>query len=117
MKNIFSDMGVVQNLGWIDRVVRVVVSALMIVVPVILMSMQGTAESWMLYVMLVAIYPLLTGILGFDPMYYLLDLRTCGMSGRNRCGSFPFEIDAALGRNPVSRSKISNELDYSRHVR
>ena len=116
MKKLINGIGVVQNLGWLDRVLRVVVGTFMIAMPVFLMSTEGASEAWLSYLMLAAIYPLLTGIMGFDILYQLLKVKSCDTSNRNQCGSFPYEVDAALGRNPISRSRIINELDHSRHV-
>ena len=117
MKNAIKSIGVVQNIAWYERVVRVVAGALMIAGPIFLMSTEMQVAPWMSYVMLVAIYPLLTGIMGFDVLYTLLGVKTCGTSNRNQCGSFPFEVDAALGHNPISHSQISNELGHSHHAR
>lgn len=117
MKNAMNGIGVVQNIGWLDRVVRVVGGALMIAIPIFLMSTETSTAAWMFYVILAAIYPLLTGIIGFDAFYKMLDVKSCGSSNRNPCGSFPYEVDAALGHNPISDSDIINELGHSHHAR
>ncbi len=117
MKTLLNDMGIVQNMGWHDRTIRVVVGSLMISVPLyLLMSASAPVASWMFYVILVAVYPVLTGIIGFDVFYNLFRVRSCGSSNRNQCGSYPYEIDAALGHNPIPDSDNVHDLEHSHHA-
>lgn len=117
MKNLMNELGVMQNLGWLDRVARIVGSTFMMAAPIYLMSTGTAPAAWMFYVILLAIYPLLTGIIGFDGLYSVLNVKSCDTSNRNQCGSFPYEIDAALGHNPISESRIINELGHSHYAR
>jgi len=91
---------VVQNLGLIDRVVRGLMAVLLIAGPIIHLAL-GNILSWHGYVMLAGIYPALTSILGCDPFYAMLKVRSCGTSDRTQCGTFPYEVDAALGNSPI----------------
>ncbi len=106
--------GVMQNLGWLDRVLRVLLSGALLLVPMLLAETSGVQE-WQSLFMLLAIYPLLTGIIGVDPIYQGLHLRSCDTSRRNQCGTFPYEVDAALGHDPQPGSNIEHSLEHSRH--
>jgi hypothetical protein len=108
-------MGVPQNLGWLDRVIRVVVGFLLLGVPAVMLSVQTSMATWHNYVMIVSVYPFLTAILGWDPLYYIFGAKTCGTSERNPCGTFPYEVDAALGRHPIPDSDIEHSLSISHH--
>jgi hypothetical protein len=111
-----SALGVVQNIGLVDRVVRFIVGVLMIAIPSFLL-LNGNAESmWYLYYScLIAVYPLTTSVFGIDPLYWALSYRSCGGSERNQCGTFPYEVDAALGHNPIPDSEIEHSLELSHH--
>lgn len=101
-------IGVAQNLGLADRIVRFVIGfGLMGVAAYDLYS--GSMVSWHAYAIILAIYPCLTSIVGVDPVLAMLDARTCNLDekGRNRCGTFPFEVAAALGK----KVKCQDEFD------
>jgi hypothetical protein len=116
MQQLRAQLGVIQNIGWLDRVIRVLVGAAMLVYPAYLILTSDTAQSpWLLYSMLLSVYPWLTGIVGFDPIYALFLVRSCDTSERNPCGTFPYEIDAALGRHPIPNSDIEHSLEHSHH--
>ena len=114
--SVLRDLRVMQNLGWLDRVIRVVAGAMMLGYPMILIMTNDEVQSpWVLYSMLVSIYPFLTGILGFDPLYAQFAVRSCDTSGTNPCGTVPYEIDAALGHKPIPNSTVEHSLEDARH--
>lgn len=86
----------IQNIGLTDRIVRGVLAALILGLPSLALSYSGSF-SWHGYVILLGIYPALTAILGWDPFYDLFHVRSCGGSRRSQCGTFPYEVNAALG--------------------
>jgi hypothetical protein len=106
---------IIQNLGWLDRILRFIIGAVLMTVIVYLIYTQPSAPVWYHYTILISVYPMLTAIIGLDPFYNIFDMRTCGKSDRNQCGTFPFEIDAALGRNPIPDSDIEHSLEHSHH--
>ena len=106
---------VVQNLGWLDRVIRVVIGVAFVSVPCYYLF-SGQSASWYTYLMLLAVYPLMTGMLGRDLLYDLFKVKSCGASERNQCGTFPYEIDAALGRHPIPDSDVEHSLERSHHA-
>lgn len=109
-------LGVVHNVGLFDRVLRVVIGALLLGGAVIHLQMGGVSVSpWHALAGLVSIYPFLTGIFGWDPIYSVMQVRTCGLTGRNQCGTFPYEVDAALGRNPKPERDFDHSLTGSHH--
>lgn len=91
-------LGALQNVGLWDRVLRVIIGSGLIAV-VLFDLYQHVDVGWHAYLPIIAIYPMLTGILGFDPLYSSFNYRTCDSSMRNRCGTFPFEVEAALGKD------------------
>jgi hypothetical protein len=53
---------------------------------------------------LLAVYPLMTTAMGWDPFYALFGARSCSVEGgRNQCGTFPYQVDSALGNEPRPR--------------
>lgn len=107
---------VIQNLGWLDRVLRFVIGVVLLAVPCFLIYSGEMGPTWYLVAsMLLSTYPLVTSFIGVDQIYNFFHVKSCGTSERNRCGSFPYEIDAALGRNPVPDSDIEHSLEKSHH--
>ena len=118
MTQLKARLGAMQNLGWLDRVIRVLIGTVMLLYPLyLIMTSEGAQEQWTMYSMLLSVYPWLTGILGFDPIYALFVVRTCDTSDRNRCGTFPYEIDAALGNRPIPKGEVERSLEDSHHKR
>lgn len=110
------DKRILQNEGWFDRALRIAIGGAMILVTAYLLEYDFTPKAtWEYYVMLVGIVPVITGFIGWCPIYKLLGIRTCGGNGRNPCGSLPFEIDAALGRHPIPESDVEHSLERSHH--
>lgn len=111
-----SDKRVLQNEGWFDRVLRITIGGTMILGTAYLLEYDFTPRlTWEYYVMLLGIAPVITGFVGWCPIYKLLGIRTCGGGGRNPCGSLPFEIDAALGHHPIPDSDVERSLERSHH--
>ena len=105
-----------QNLGLVDRTVRVLLGTAMLAVPYYLMIQLGaTATDWQVWLMVLSVYPCLTGILGTDPIYRMFHTKTCDLSKRNKCGSYPFQVDAFVGRNPIPEDDYEHTLSHSRH--
>ena len=91
--------GVIQNVGWLNRTFRFVVGTIMIAYPCYLFVNTGTITDWGIYSMLIAIYPLLSGILGWDPIYASMEVRSCDTSNRNLCGTITEELDSTFGQH------------------
>jgi hypothetical protein len=90
----------VQNIGLNDRIIRGVIAFIIIGYP--FLNMQN--EQYLggeLYLIFIGLYPALTAILGWDPIYTLINYRTCGAGHRNPCGTFPYEMASAMGHTPV----------------
>ncbi len=90
----------VQNIGLNDRVIRGVIALLVMGYP--FLNMQN--EQFLggeIYLIFIGLYPALTAILGWDPLYTLTNYRTCGVGHRNVCGTFPYQVASALGHTPV----------------
>jgi hypothetical protein len=98
MRKLLSSLGAVQNIGWLDRTVRFFVGFALIVF--VLRDMQlGIALGWHAYLPIIAIYPLMTGILGWDPFYATAHVKTCDTSSHNKCGTYLFEVESGMGKD------------------
>jgi len=101
MQRIRNKLGVVYNLGLADRAVRVIVGFALLGTGAIGMTVTPTITILEAVAVIISIYPLMTSMLGWDPFYALFETRTCSLEGgRNQCGTLPYEVDAALGRDP-----------------
>ncbi len=101
MKRLRQKLAIQENMGVIDRSLRVV-AGLLLTVPIIIAMAYVTPITWEFAATVFAFYLLLTGMMGWDPVYALFRGHTCGVSERSRCGSFTYEAKAALGRHPHS---------------
>lgn len=116
MKQVYASLSVIQNLGWLDRIVRTVLGFALLAYATFQVLVGDMTESpWVVYAMLVSVYPILSGIIGYDALYDYFSVRTCGISDRNQCGTFPYEVDAALGNHPIPESDVDHSLEHSRH--
>ena len=114
---------IAHNLGWKDRMARFTLGGILLGVGVATIVVFNRPEwivegqqvpSWAYYVSLVSIYPFLTAMLGWDPVYRLIGYRSCGNSPDNPCGSLPYEVDAAMGHEPEPTNDAFHELGASR---
>lgn len=87
----------VQNMGWLDRVLRCALG-LGLIAAVLVLAQSSEEIGGYSYLLIISIYPLMTAILGWDPLYHAGRVRSCDSSGRNQCGTFPFEIESAMGK-------------------
>ncbi|MBI5451267.1 MAG: DUF2892 domain-containing protein [Gammaproteobacteria bacterium] len=115
MEEIAHRLGVVQNIGLLDRLTRIAAGCVMLALPAYDLISNDAMVTWQAYVALLAIYPLMTGILGWDPLYSAAHVRTCGVSSRNRCGTVPYQVDAALGHDPIADHDYDHSLMGSHH--
>jgi len=115
MKTLTKKIGVIQNLGIADRSLRVIVGAFLLGGAVAHLQIGGGYVGWHAYAGLISIYPFLTGILGWDPVYKLFSVKTCRKTGRNQCGTFPYEVDALLGHRPRPDHEYDHSLSGSHH--
>src|SRR3569623_18201 len=98
--NTFTEkLGVIENLGVVDRSLRAL-AGVVLLAPIVIAVVQVTAIGWQFYAGIASCYLLLTAMLGWDPFYALFGARSCGLSERHRCGSFQYETDAILGHHP-----------------
>jgi hypothetical protein len=114
---------IIENIGWLDRIIRMIVGTALLVGPIIILSMHamrldegGSVSAWWYVAMLVALYPFWTSSIGWDPVYGMFNVRTCGGSERNPCGTFPYEVDAAVGDHPIPDSEVVHSLSAAHHT-
>ena len=100
MERVIAKLGVAQNLSLLDRLFRFVIGIGLIAVAAVTL-ITGSAVTWQGFAILLSIYPLMTGMLGVDPVYSLFNKKTCGINDRNQCGTIPYQVDAAMGHHPV----------------
>jgi len=67
---------------------------------------------WESLLIIISIYPFMTGMIGADPLYLLGHIRSCDSSDRNQCGTLPYQIAAAIDHIPgVCDSDTEHSLD------
>lgn len=115
MENIAHKLTVVQNLSLLNRSLRIVLGALMIGLPIIQLVATNSTIGWHAYSMLLAIYPLMTGMLGWCPVCQMFNFHSCGLSDKNQCGTLPYQFDAALGHHPQANHDYDHSLTGSHH--
>jgi len=111
MTRLTGHMQDLHNIGIFDRVGRFFVGGALLFFGAISSVNSGNVEVWEAVTMLLAIYPLMTCVMGWDPFYHIFGYRTGEERGRNVTGTFPYQVDAALGNNPVPDKDY--EYDHS----
>ncbi|HEC19453.1 MAG TPA: DUF2892 domain-containing protein [Gammaproteobacteria bacterium] len=79
-----------QNVGLIDRSVRVIVGLAMI--GSWFFYPMESVNLWFALLPLVGIVALLTGILGWCPVYAMFHTKSCGADAHNTCGTLPDQL-------------------------
>lgn len=81
---------VLQNIGAVDRTLRVIIGFGMIGVwffyPI------GTVSLWIAALPLLGIVPVLSGVIGWDPFYALFGTKSCGKDEQHMCGTYPDQL-------------------------
>lgn len=110
---------VVQNEGLLDRALRFTIGAVMLGIGVGEMTVTPFITWWEAFLVIASVYPLLTAILGWDPFYKMVNARTCSLKAgsHNECGTFPYEMDAAMGHKPAPDPgfEYDHSLEASHH--
>lgn len=111
MERVLDELDVVQNIGLADRAVRVVIGLGLLAGMLTYFTSTDDKVTWQAYLGLFAVYPLMSGILGWCPLYALTGSRSCSLSedSRNQCGTVLYQIDAAMGHHP----RPDHEYDHS----
>jgi hypothetical protein len=92
---------ILQNVGLIDRLARLLLGAAIMVWAYYSFANTASASSaWLTYSYAIALYPIFTGMLGWDPVYALFRGRSCSDSGSHLCGSLPYQAKALFGVEP-----------------
>lgn len=113
MKRIILISDVYQNMSLLDRSLRTLISLAILIGTIISISLNdvlSTSITWHSFVIFLSIYPFLTGLLGWDPYYWMTRLKTCGLSDKNLCGTLPHQINAAIGRD------LLPDYDYKANI-
>ena len=100
-----------ENIGLVDRMVRFFGGGILMAYGVI-SAITTVHDVVSAIAILLAVYPLMTTMMGWDPIYQLFGARSCSVEGgRNQCGTLPYEMDSALGHNP--KPDEGYEYDHS----
>ena len=101
MSRIKGKMAPAENIGLVDRMVRFFGGGALMTFGVMSALLTGH-DVISAVAILLAVYPLMTTVMGWDPIYHLFGARTCTVEGgRNQCGTLPYEVDSALGHVPT----------------
>lgn len=106
-----------ENIGLVDRIGRFFGGGALMTIGV-LSALLTKHDVFSAAAILLAVYPLMTTMMGWDPFYQLFGARTCTLEGgRNQCGTLPYEVDAALGHKPQPTEgyDYDHSLAGSRH--
>ena len=82
----------IHNIGLIDRLLRAAV-AVILIGQILFVRESPPLQNILL---LLGMYPAFTAVWGWDPLYHLADMRSCGRSPANVCGTLPAQLRAAL---------------------
>ena len=111
MSRIRGKMAPTENIGLVDRMVRFFGGGALMTFGVLNALLTGHDVISAIAILL-AVYPLMTTLMGWDPVYQLFGARTCSVEGgRNQCGTLPYELDSALGHEP--KPDEGYEYDHS----
>ena len=100
MSRISGTIAPAENIGLVDRMVRFFGGGALMTYGVLSALLTGHTVVSAIAILL-AVYPLMTTMMGWDPIYQLFGARSCNLEGGcNQCGTLPYEVDAALGHNP-----------------
>lgn len=102
MTTLSKNVRTIENMGLFDRVVRFLVGGSILGYLVLYHGMQYPAITfgWQLVLTAVAVYAIITAMMGWAPLYSILGIRSCNSTGRNQCGSLPYQIKALMGHAP-----------------
>ena len=115
MTQITGKFTTVQNIGLVDRMIRFFGGGAMLAWGCLALVMSDNNLTGAI-VALLSVYPLMTTIMGWDPIYQMFGARTCNLEGgRNACGTFPFEVDSAVGHDPKPMHDFDHSLAGSHH--
>ncbi|MDX9740454.1 MAG: DUF2892 domain-containing protein [Gammaproteobacteria bacterium] len=116
MKTIRTRLGVIQNLSLVDRLLRMVLTAVLLAWPMIdLLVLGDVMNGWHAASWLISAHVGLTAFVGWDPLYQLFGYKTCDLSERNQCGTLPYQVDAAMGHHPVPKRDFDHSLSGAGH--
>ena len=111
MSRITGKIAPVENIGLVDRIVRFFGGGALMAYGVLNALLTGH-DMVSAVAILLAVYPLMTTMMGWDPIYLLFGARSCALEGgRNQCGTLPYELDSVLGHNP--KPDEGYEYDHS----
>lgn len=103
LDRIRAKLTLLQNIGWWDRIARFAVGAAVSAYGIFI-ALQGKAI-WPTVAILASMYPVITAMVGWDPLYQLFNARTCG----RRCGPLPFEIEAMLKQRTKPGGRLATK--------
>jgi hypothetical protein len=106
LDRIRAKLTLLQNIGWWDRAVRFIAGTAVGAYGIFI-ALQGEAI-WPTVAILVSIYPVITAMVGWDPLYQFFNARTCG----RRCGPLPFEMNTVFKQ----RTKRGTRLATKKHA-
>jgi hypothetical protein len=111
MSRITGKIAPVENIGLVDRMVRFFGGGALMAYG-IFTALTTTHDLVSASAILLGVYPLMTTMMGWDPIYHLFGAKTCAIKGgRNQCGTLPYEMESALGHNP--KPDDGYEYDHS----
>ena len=96
-KSLLQDKQSLQNIGAIDRTARIIIGVALI--SVCFFVELSSTNIWLMLFPLIGIIPLLSGIMGWCPVYALFHTKSCGIDSHNACGTLPFQIQKLFSKS------------------
>lgn len=92
----------IENIGLIDRLVRFLIGGGALVYFVFYTEMQHPIMMVASQVLVagVCVYLMITAMLGWEPLYAVFRVKSCSITGRNQCGTIPYQFKALIGHAP-----------------
>ena len=93
-----------QNMGLADRLVRFLIGSSIMAYFVLYQGMSDPTLTleWQVAAVMLSAYPILTAMIGVDPFYSVLNVKSCNATGRNQSGSLPYQIKCMFSRDEQS---------------
>ena len=106
MDRIEGKIQVVQNIGLADRLIRFFGGGALLSWGALSLVMESTPVLATLAILL-AVYPLMTTVMGWDPFYQLFGTRTCSLEGGRNLAHFPMRWMPPSGMIPSRRQDMT----------
>lgn len=92
----------IENMGLFDRLARFLIGGAALAYFVFYTELQHPIMMIASQVLVagICLYLIFTAMMGWEPLYAIFGARSCSRTGRNQCGSLPYQVKALFGHAP-----------------